>query len=82
MRKEVAMIDSVKLCKLGSMVYPIMLAQAEGELTESKAAELIGLDIVTYREAKWNAIKSILTMIEQLPSPLILLLDAHKNQKS
>jgi hypothetical protein len=67
-------MSSVQLCRLGSMVYPIMLTQEAGQISEAKAAELIGLDIVTYREQKAKAIQAILTMLEELPSPLILLL--------
>jgi hypothetical protein len=74
-------MSSLELCKLGSLVYPIMLTQEAGELTEAKAAELIGLDIVSYREAKAKAIQSILGMVESLPSPLILLLEGTKVQQ-
>jgi hypothetical protein len=73
-------MNSAALCKLGSLVYPIMLAQEAGEISEAKASELIGLDIVTYREKKHEAIKAILVMVESLPSPLILLLEGTKGQ--
>jgi len=71
-------MSSLELSKLGSLVYPIMLTQECGEISESKAAELIGLDIVTYREQKAKAIAAIVGMLDQLPSPLILLLEGTK----
>ena len=75
-------MNSLDLCKLGAMVYPIMLAQEAGEISEAKGAELIGVDIVTYREQKSAAIKAIVQMLEQLPSPLILLLEGTKVKPS
>lgn len=71
-------MNSVQLCRLGSLVYPIMLTQEAGEISEGKAAELVGLDIVSYREQKQKAIAAILGVIQQLPSPLILLLEGTK----
>lgn len=71
-------MSSLELCKLGQLVYPIMLAQEAGEISESKAAELLGMDIITYRETKQRAIASIVQMLESLPSPLILLLEGTK----
>ena len=73
-------IDSAKLCQLGSLIYPIMLAQEAGEISEAKAAELIGVDLVTYRERKQQAIQAILDMVRSLPSPLILLLEGTKGK--
>jgi len=76
-------MDSVELSRMGSLVYPIMLAQEVGELSEAKAAELIGIDIESYREAKAAAVQAIAGMLESLPSPLILLLEGTKaRQKS
>lgn len=71
-------MSSLELSRLGALVYPIMLAQEAGEVSESKAAELLGLDIVTYREKKQTAIAAIAKMVESLPSPLILLLEGTK----
>lgn len=76
-------MSSLELCRLGALVYPIMLAQEAGEISESKAAELLDLDIVSYREKKQAGIAAIVKMVESLPSPLILLLDGTKaRQKS
>lgn len=49
-------MSSTDLCRLGKMVCPIMLAQEAEEISEAKAAELIGVDIVTYREHKRETI--------------------------
>lgn len=46
--------------------------------TEPRDAELLDLDLVTYREKKQKAIRSVLEMVESLPSPLVLLLDGTK----
>jgi len=71
-------MSSVQLSKLGSLIYPIMLTQEAGEISEAKAAELIGVDIVSYRENKHQAVQAIMKMLESLPSPLILLLEGTK----
>ena len=73
-------MSSLELARMGSLVYPIMLAQEAGEISEGKAGELLGLDIVTYREKKLAAINAIVAMLDSLPSPLILLLDATKDR--
>ena len=70
--------SSLSLFRLGQIVYPIMLTQEFGEISEAKAAELIGVDIVTYRMKKHEAIKAVMGMVESLPSPLILLLEGTK----
>lgn len=66
------------LFSLGKLVYPIMLAQEAGEISEGKAVELLGLDYVSYREQKAKVIQAIVGMVESLPSPLILLLEGTK----
>ena len=71
-------MNTTTLCKLGSLVYPILLAQQAGEISEAKAAELLGVTIESLRETKAAAIKAILDMLEQLPSPLTLLLEGTK----
>jgi hypothetical protein len=73
-------MSSLQLSKMGSLVYPIMLTQEAGQISEAKAGELLGLDIVTYREQKAKAISAILTMLDELPSPLILLLGDMKGR--
>lgn len=74
-------MSSLELTKLSSLVYPIMLAQEAGELSEGKACELIGMGVVAYREAKAKAVASITQMVESLPSPLVLLLESTKGQQ-
>lgn len=72
----------MSLCQVGALIYPIMLTQEAGEISEAKAAELLALDVVSYREKKAEAIGAVLGMVEKLPSPLILLLDATKAKLS
>lgn len=71
---------TLMLTQAASLVYPIMLAQEAEEISESKAAELIGLNIQTYRERKAQAIKAILDVVTELPSPLALLLEGTKER--
>lgn len=59
-----------------SLWYPIMLAQEHGTISESKAAELLGMNIQDYREHKYAAIKAVEDFIEALPSGLISLANA------
>ena len=67
-------MNSVDLCKLGSLAYPIMLTQEMGEISEAKAAELLAVNIENYREIKHQAAAAIMGMVESLPCPLTLLL--------
>lgn len=73
-------MSSLELCRVGAMVYPVMLAQEAGEVSESKAAEMLDLDIVTYREKKQTAIAAIVKLVETLPSPLTLLMESTKDR--
>lgn len=67
-------ITSLGITRAASFWYPTMLAQAEGELSESRAAELLGLNLLEYRRAKFNAIQAVQQFIENLPSPLVSLM--------
>jgi len=75
-------LSSLELCRMGSLVYPIMLTQEAGEISEAKAAEMLGLDIVSYREEKQKAIKVVLGLVNELPSPLSLLMAAMREKPS
>ncbi len=79
--KEIDKWSSVDLAKLGSLVYPIMLAQNAGSISESKASELLAMTIERYREEKMKAIVAIESLVESLPSPLILLLEGMKDKQ-
>ena len=59
-----------------------MLTQEVGEISEAKAAEMLGLTLERYREVKSQAVTAIMGMIEQLQSPLILLLEGIKGRQS
>ena len=75
-------MGSYEFCQVGSLIYPIMLAQEAGEISEAKAAELLATDLVSYRETKSRAIHALLRMLEELPSPLNLLLGVTEGKQS
>ena len=74
------MISTLNVARAGSLWYPIMLAQEHGEITEARGAELLGMDILHYREKKQEAIQAVKTLVEQLPSPLSSLVDILREQ--
>ena len=74
-------LSSLSLIRTAELIWPLMLAQEAGEISEAKVAELIGKDIVSLREIKATAIKAIVDLLESLPSPLILLLESTKGQQ-
>lgn len=69
-------MNSLYLVRGASLWYPIMLAQEMGEISESKAAELLGMNIIKYREYKEQAVDAVKRFIQELPSPLTSLFDA------
>ena len=69
-----------QIARCAHLWYPIMLAQERGEMTESKGAELLGLNIEEYREAKQTAIDAVTQLINTLPSPLWSLVDVLRHQ--
>ena len=68
------------ILRAGSLWYPIMLAQERGELSHSKAAELLGLNLEAYREQKEAAIEAIIALVNSLPSELTSLLAVLRDQ--
>jgi len=64
-------ISSLGITRAASYWYPTMLAEAAGEIGESKAAELLGMSIVEYRNRRYDAIEAVKQLIENLPSPLV-----------
>lgn len=73
-------ITSLGITRAASFWYPTMLTQEAGEISESKAAELLGMNIEEYRMAKYNAIHSVMELINNLPSPLNSLLGIVDNK--
>lgn len=73
-------ITSLLITRAASYWYPTMLAEAAGKIGESKAAELLGMNIEEYRARKDSAINAVMTLIETLPSPLVSLLDIVKTK--
>lgn len=69
-------MNSLTLSRGASLWYPIMLAQERGEISESKGAELLGMDIITFREHKEQAIQAVMRLVNELPSPLVSLVEA------
>lgn len=72
-------ITSLGITRAASFWYPTMLAQEAGEISESKAAELLGLGLIEYRTAKFAAIAAVLQLINDLPSPFVAIMDVVKN---
>ncbi len=75
-----ASITSLGITRAASYWYPTMLAEAAGEIGESKAAELLGLNIVEYRNRRFDAIQAVLQLIENLPSPLVSIIQVVDHQ--
>lgn len=65
--------NSTSLLEASKLIYPIIVAQQAEEISESKAAELIGVPVETLRNIKANCTKAIAKLVRELPSPLILL---------
>ena len=70
------MISTVGVVRAASLWYPIMLAQERGEISESKGAELLGMNLLDYRDHKETAIHAVLRLVTELPSPLTSLVEA------
>lgn len=73
-------ITSLGITRAASFWYPTMLAQEAGELSESNAAELLGLNLEEYRLAKHNAIQAVVALINDLPSPFVSLIEVVKHE--
>ena len=74
-------LSSLDLCRAASLYYPVILTQMEGEISESRAAELLGMDIVSLREMRIKTVQAVLRLLEELPSPLTLLLESMKGKQ-
>lgn len=64
------MTSTITITKAAAIWYPIMLAQERGEISEAKAAELLSMNIVQYRDHRESAIQAVMAFIENLPSPI------------
>ena len=73
-------ITSLGIARAASYWYPTMLAEAAGEISENKAAELLGMSIVEYRNRRYDAIQAVMGLIYNLPSPTASLMDAIKQK--
>lgn len=78
--RPVKRITSLGFTRAASLWYPIMLTQEAGEITESKAAELLGIGIVEYREEKHKVIRAVIDFIDDLPSSFMSLWEVIKNK--
>lgn len=74
-------ISTLDITKAASLWYPAMLTQEMGEINESKAAELLGLNILDYRDAKHKAVRAIMYLVNNLPSGLQSLIDIIQNEQ-
>ena len=70
MKKATPLDRSLTITRAASFWYPTMLAQEAGQISESKAAELLGLSIVGYRTRKRDAIRAVMNLVDTLPSPI------------
>lgn len=73
-------ITSLGITRAASYWYPTMLAESAGEISESKAAELLGLTINEYRERRYDAIQAVRQLIKNLPSPLVSIVQTLDHQ--
>jgi len=73
-------ISSLGITRAASYWYPTMLAEAAGEIGEAKAAELLGMNLEEYRNRRYDAIQAVLQLIENLPSPLVSIIQAVDRQ--
>lgn len=69
-------ISGIGIVRAASLWYPVMLAQERGEISEAKGAELLGLNIVDYRDQREKAIQAVMRLVNDLPSPLTSLVEA------
>lgn len=69
------MLKSLHVVHAASLWYPIMLAQERGEISESKAAEMLGMNIEDYREKREAAIGVVMQLVMTLPTGLTSLVD-------
>jgi len=70
----------IGITRAASYWYPTMLAEAAGEIGESKAAELLGLNLEEYRQRRHDAIEAVKQLIENLPSPLVSIIQIVDHQ--
>jgi hypothetical protein len=56
-------ITAYTVVRAGSLWYPIMLAQLRSEISEEKAAELLGMNLIEYREHMDNAIQAVIRLV-------------------
>ena len=73
-------ITSLGITRAASFWFPVMITQEAGEISESKAAELLGIGLEEYRKEKHATIRAVLDLIENLPSPLVSLWEVIKNK--
>ena len=63
-------MSTLNVQRAASFWYPVMLTQAEGKISEARAAELLGLDIIAYRSHKELVMMSVMRLVEVSASPL------------
>jgi len=73
-------MSSLQLTQVATLWHPIMLTEASGEITEAKAAELLGLSRLEYRAEKRKIVEAVQRLVTQLVSPLSLLADAMRDR--
>ena len=69
------MTTAFGLMQASSLFYPVMLTQERQEISESRAAELLGMSIEKYRDMKEQAIEAVMRLVIDIPSPLASVFD-------
>jgi hypothetical protein len=74
-------MSTLRLSKLSTLWFPIMLAEQAGEITEMAAVQLLGLKVTQYRKEKRKAINVVSKLATLSTSPLSLLLESMKDRQ-
>jgi hypothetical protein len=74
-KPKVTTCTSLQLVQIADLFYPVIVAQLMGEISEAKAAELVGKNIEDYRWLKTRIARSLMDFLQSLPSPLTSLLE-------
>lgn len=63
-------MSTLNVRRAASLWYPVMLTEASGEISEGKAAELLGLHVLDYRAHKAEVIQKVQELVKLSMFPL------------
>lgn len=69
-------MNTLTAARAASLFYPVMLTQEHGDISEAKAAELLGVSVLEYRTRKDIAIQAVMMLVTELQWPLSSLVEA------